>query len=654
MKKKTNFRVFFKGNLFHLVFLFSAFATLVVSTLTIFNMNDSVVNMNSARETLNSTEEFLIQNYKYRLQSSAAAAQYLLTASDLEKLRITPGSPDNPEAWLKDSGFLALRELLSRFADENGLEYVYYYFRIDNFVQPLIDNDPDPLKAYTPSNQLMVIDVDARSAWNNKQVTVTTDEVLIDPDGLISAYAPIFDDDGEVFAIVGVDIKDVQINLLREQIAILSERISSLGSRITVLIVAMISALLLLLTGGVITFLNQRKNSRTLRDALLQAEHASRAKSDFLANMSHEIRTPMNAIIGMTAIGKSSDEIERKEYTLTKIEEASRQLLGVINDVLDYSKIEAGKLELNDAEFSFGKMINKVCDVIAFKAAEKKQVFNVHIDENIPCCLIGDEQHVSQVVTNLLSNAIKFTPENGSITLTSRSVGDWDGRHLIRVDVADTGIGISDEQKAHVFRSFEQADSTITKRFGGTGLGLAISKNIVESMGGAISFVSEPGIGSTFSVVLPFPAAPELGEETPPVDSAEPVLQSFDYSNCRLLLVDDVEINREIVIAMLEPTSIAIDCAENGAIAVKMFAENPEIYDIVFMDVQMPEMDGYQAARSIRAMDFDKAKTIPIIAMTANVFKEDVERSLSSGMDGHIGKPLDFGEVFSTLNTYLH
>ena len=780
MKKSIDFKKFFKNNLFHVVFLVSALAILVVSAMTIFNITDTVVNMNSAKETLNSTEEFLINNYKYRLHTSAAAARYLLTASDLETLRIKPGSPDSPEAWLENNGFLSLRELLIQFANESGLEYVYYYFRIDNYVQPLIDNDPDLSEAYTPSNQLILIENEARIAWNNKQIAVISDEFLIGPDGLITAYAPILDDSGEVFALVGVDIKDEQINPLREQIVFLSERIESLSSRITTLIIAMISALLLLVTGGVITFLNQRKSSAILKDALLQAEHASRAKSDFLANMSHEMRTPMNAIIGMTTIGKNADDPERKEYSLKKIEEASKHLLGVINDVLDYSKIEAGKLEINNAGFDFEKMIKKVCDVVAFKAAEKKQTFNVYVDMNIPRLLIGDEQHVSQVVTNLLSNAIKFTPEYGSITLTARLISEKEDCRIIKVDVIDTGIGISEEQKDRVFRSFEQADNTITKRFGGTGLGLAISKNIVESMGGTITFESEPGRGSTFSFETPFMTDLEQEEESVwaqidsvgkkvlvveddpailecltdvmkrvsvdysiaengeaalkvvdenglysicfinykkigfefsdmlrksgiefiiallsvsdintyeneaknagvnsiitlplfPTDvaetlqsiisgtstseeSAENIEQADDFSGRHVLLADDIEINREIVIAMLEPTNIIIDSAENGAIAVRMFSENPDRYDVIFMDVQMPEMDGYQASQSIRAMDIAKAKTIPIIAMTANVFKEDVERCLSAGMNDHIGKPLDFNNVLSKLNEYL-
>ena len=651
MKKSFKYIKLLKNNLFHLLFLFSAFAILIVSTMTILNMTDSVLYMNSAKETLSFTEEFLVDNYKYRLHASAAAAQQLLTGSDLETLKIKPGSPDSAKAWLEDSDFLKLRELLAQFAKDNGLEFVCFYFRIDNFIQPLLDNDPDLSKAYTPSNQLIVMDDQARNAWNNKVVTVPGGKLLFDPNGLITAYAPIFDGDGEVIALAGVDIKDEQINLLRAQIIFISERIESLSSRIKVLIIAMILALLTLATGGVITFYIQRNNSKTLKNALLQAEHASRSKSEFLAHMSHEMRTPLNAIIGMTTIGKDSGSLERKIYSLTKIEEASKHLLGVINDVLDYSKIEAGKFELSNVEFCFDKMIKKVCDVVAFKATEKKQSFNVSVDKNIPRVLIGDEQHVSQVIANFLSNAIKFTPENGYVALSAKQTCEKDGRHFIKVDVTDTGIGITEEQKEHIFHSFEQADNTITKRFGGTGLGLAISKNIIEGMGGVIVCESEFGKGSTFSFIAPFQtAAPGASAEDEPAETRK---QPDDYSGYRLLLVDDIEINREIVIALLEPTNIEIDCAENGAIAVKMVASDPERYDIIFMDVQMPEMDGYEASRTIRAMEADKAHTIPILAMTANVFKEDVDLCLAAGMDDHLGKPLDINKVLKKMSEYL-
>ena len=653
MKKSNRYKEFLKNNVFHFVFLVSAFAILIVSAMTIFNMNSTVVNMNSAKETLNFTEEFLVDNYIFRLHASASAAQSLLKPSDLETLRIKPDSPDSHDEWMTNSEFLALRELLLRFADENGLKYVYYYFRIDNFVQPIIDNDPDLTKAYTPSDHIIQIEEEARYAWNNKQITVAIGDELIDPDGLLTAYAPVFDDNGEVIALVGVDIKDEQINILRDSIVMLSVRVEWLSSRITTLIIVMITALLLLFFGGVVTFMNQRRNARILKEALSQAEFASRAKSEFLANMSHEMRTPMNAIIGMTTIGKNSSDLAGKEYSLGRIEEASKHLLGVINDVLDYSKIEAGKFELNEIEFCFDAMIKRVCDVVAFKAAEKKQAFDVHIDDSIPKSLIGDEQRISQVVANFLSNAIKFTPENGKITLDAKLTGENDGYRLIRVDVSDTGIGISDEQKSRIFRSFEQADNSITKRFGGTGLGLAISKNIIESMNGVIVFESELEKGSTFSFIAPFMQTPERTEAFDAKRADKSAEQEGDFSGRHVLLVDDVDINREIVIALLEPTSIEIDCAENGAIAVRMFSENPDRYDIIFMDVQMPEMDGYQATRTIRDMDIPKAKSIPIVAMTANVFKEDIERSIEAGMNDHLGKPLNINEVLNKLNEYL-
>ncbi|MCL2487999.1 MAG: ATP-binding protein, partial [Oscillospiraceae bacterium] len=413
-----------------------------------------------------------------------------------------------------------------------------------------------------------------------------------------------------------------------------------------------------------------------------------RAKSDFLANMSHEMRTPLNAVIGMTALGRNAADPERREYCLARIEEASKHLLGVINNVLDYSKIEADKLELVETEFIFEEMLKKVCGVITFKAAEKELDFNVRIDVNIPRTLVGDEQHLTQVITNLLSNAVKFTPEKGRITLSAILAGEKDGRPLVRIEVEDTGIGVSEEQKSRLFRSFEQADNTITKRFGGTGLGLAISKHIIEKMGGEVTLESQIDQGSIFAVTVPLQegsaaAAPDTADgqkwrvlaldgtvETKP-DTGEKQADdrllhnessndlscnnpsSNDLSDRRILLVDDVEINREIVMAMLEPTNAAIDCAENGAEALKMFSDAPERYDLILMDIQMPEMDGYQATRSIRALDTPRGQTVPIIAMTANAFRDDIERALAAGMNAHMAKPIDFNGLIGKLSEYL-
>jgi len=386
-----------------------------------------------------------------------------------------------------------------------------------------------------------------------------------------------------------------------------------------------------------------------------QALSASRAKSLFLSNMSHEMRTPLNAIAGMTVIGRKAKDIERKNYALDKISDASTHLLGVINDVLDMSKIEANMLGLSPVEFNFEKMLQKTVAVINFRVNEKRQKLIVDLDYAIPNTIIADDQRLSQVIANLLSNAVKFTPEEGSITLSTSYIGEENGICTIRVAVSDTGIGISEEQQKKLFTSFQQAESDTTRKYGGTGLGLAISKSIVEMMGGKIEIKSELGKGSVFTFTVQAKKgsyeedAPEAGDAKDNGDSD--ITGIFDGRH--ILLVEDVELNREIVKSLLEPTQISIDCAENGAEAVRIFSLLPNRYDLIFMDVQMPEMDGYEATRRIRAMDIPKAQTIPIIAMTANVFREDIEKCEAAGMDSHLGKPLDFEELLNKLRGYL-
>lgn len=522
-----------------------------------------------------------------------------------------------------------------------------------------------------------------------------------------------------------------------------------------------------------------------LASAKETAEQGSRAKSTFLANMSHELRTPMNAIIGMTSIGLSGADIERKDYSLKKIDDASKHLLGVINDILDVSKIEAGKFELSVAEFDFEKLLQRIVNVISFRVDEKKQKLTVYVDRNIPKILIGDDQRLGQVITNLLGNAVKFTPEKGFINLNTYFIGEENGICTIKITVTDTGIGISPEQQTTLFQSFQQAEGSTTRKFGGTGLGLAISKNIVEMMGGKIWVESEIGKGAIFAFTIQIkrgemqkhsPVTQEVdwtkarilavdddsyilrdfkgiiekigascdiaqnagdalrlvekGEayniffvdwQMPGMDGIELtkelkknmsdstnsiiiMISSAEYSliaeearkagvdkfmqkplfpsiisdiiseylgqvklqakdasaditgiykgHC-ILLAEDVDINREIVITLLEPTLLEIDCAENGKEAVRLFRETPDKYDMIFMDVQMPEMDGYEATRIIRALDFEAAKNIPIVAMTANVFKEDIENCIKAGMNSHIGKPLDLDEVINKLSKYL-
>lgn len=388
-----------------------------------------------------------------------------------------------------------------------------------------------------------------------------------------------------------------------------------------------------------------------LQAALGEAQAASVAKSSFLSNMSHEIRTPMNAIIGMTTIGKSSQDIKKKDYAFKKIEDASNHLLSVINDVLEMSKIESGKFELYSHSFEFRNIINGTVDILGLNIEKKNLKLEIDIDEAIPKYIIGDELRLTQIITNLLTNAIKFTPNDGFIKLKAKCLcGNNNLEKVMQIEVADSGIGISKEQQPRLFDAFVQADAGTTRSFGGTGLGLAITKRIVEAMGGQIFIESELGKGAKFIFTILFKTGDDETYSLP--DTVDKEIKSL--KGYRLLLVDDVDINREIVIGLLEATGIEIECCSNGAEALSMFINDPDRYDLIFMDVQMPVMDGLTATQHIREFDTNRLKQIPIIAMTANVFEGDIEKCIKAGMNDHISKPIDVDVVMEKLNIYLN
>jgi len=394
--------------------------------------------------------------------------------------------------------------------------------------------------------------------------------------------------------------------------------------------------------------INRNMAEKELIRAKEMAEQGSLAKSEFLSRMSHEMRTPMNAIIGMTNIGKGSTDINRKNYCFGKIELASTHLLGVINDILDMSKIEANKLELYYTDFNLEDMLAKVVSVVGHQMEEKKQHFALSVGQDVPENINADEQRLIQVITNLIGNAVKFTPDEGAISVFVRKINENDGIYTLQFEVKDTGIGITKEQQARLFTSFEQADGSISRDYGGTGLGLAISKRIVEMMNGNIRIESVPNQGTSFIFDI---MASGIAQKKDVFSSRKHTPKNFKGK--KILIAEDIAINREIVAALLESTGVAIDFAENGRMAYDMFSADPSAYAMIFMDVHMPKLNGYETTRMIRNLDNPRAKTVPIIAMTADVFREDIEKSLASGMNAHVGKPLNAAEVIAKLEQYM-
>lgn len=537
--------------------------------------------------------------------------------------------------------------------------------------------------------------------------------------------------------------------------------------------IVMILVLLIILTFFLLYRKNERRSTRLLRAEKERAEAASRAKGHFLSQMSHEIRTPLNGIIGMVELGwKDTDDPGRMKNCLEKIRFSAQHLLALVNDVLDMSKIENGKIEIHEERFDFGTLLKSLMVVFYSQAQTKGIALNIILSGKLEEILIGDSLRLNQVLTNLLSNALKFTPQGGSVTLEVRELKREGGKLWIGFSVQDNGCGIAEENLERIFRPFEQENAGVTRKYGGTGLGLPITRNFVKLMGGGISVESRINVGSRFQVELPFdymePAesAPGLGngrrvliinqnrniqahlsylleEEGFAVESTDAAQQAVEmaanayqtgspYTFCvikwdfpsdpcalaqrlreasagmepkivisgydrdeldetmrktgadgvlmrpafhedvklmleqlefgtveesppepppalqgkHILIAEDNEINMEVAAGLLESAGAQIQGACNGREAIERFASSPEGYfDLILMDMQMPEMDGCSAARAIRELKRDDAKSVLIFAMTANALEEDMEKCLESGMDAHIGKPFVLEDI---------
>lgn len=398
--------------------------------------------------------------------------------------------------------------------------------------------------------------------------------------------------------------------------------------------------------------LNERRTKQILEDALQKAEKASQAKSDFLSKMSHDIRTPLNAVIGMTELAQLNlaEEEKLKDY-LNKIESSGKHLLGIINEVLDVSKIESGAAELEETEFDLHHLAESAAEMVRLSFEEKQQTFIMNLDEKIHSRVIGDVNRIKQILVNILENASKYTENKGEIIFSLKQLKQQEkqiGTYIFSFE--DTGVGMTEEYLKHIFEPFSRAYDTRIHKVAGTGLGMTIVKNLISMMGGEIQVESEYGKGSKFTITLYLSKCSSVTVEEP----TEKMYQEKSFVGMRALLVEDNELNCEIATEMLELLGITVESVKNGQKAVEAVCSHvPFYYDIVFMDIQMPILNGYEATKKIRNSGIERIDELPIIAMTADAFAEDIKLAKMAGMNGHLAKPISVERLKHALSEYL-